>query len=116
MGLDSYFSETKDYKAIESPNYKICGGLCSGQGLSFRGKVYNDLIQDATGESLYQEWIPPKTVKCMAISLKGYIAALKSFSGERTYTDWELTLESIEELNRMFQDAASLNLGLIGWW
>ena len=50
------------FRAVE---IRLCGGVLSGPTDSFRGKVYSSLVFDITGESRYQGWIPPETVKKM---------------------------------------------------
>lgn len=64
MGLDTYAQPSKDgelsdedMQAFQQAGISLCGGILSGNGSdgSFRGKVYDRLISDITGQSLYQE-------------------------------------------------------------
>jgi hypothetical protein len=75
MGLDTYASRSpedlvlteEDLQAFADAQIELCGGIFSGEGGSFRGKVYASLLLDITGVSLYAEWIPPETVHQMCI-------------------------------------------------
>jgi hypothetical protein len=104
MGLDSFWRHP-DGKEVKDPEFdpplQLCGGMFSanGQG-SFRGKVYNDLIQSETGVSLYQELIPNSTVQKMAAKL----ALMETEDEEAT------------DLVRMFLAYGSAGFDLLGWW
>ena len=73
MGLDTFASlspediilSAEDIQAFNEAEISLCGGLFSGEGGSFRGKVYSFLVSEITGESLYAEWTPPETVRAM---------------------------------------------------
>ena len=73
MGLDTYavfpvptYREGEELLDLEqAPSHLfagvdgLCGGMFSGHGNgSFRGKVYNDFVEEITRESLYQGYIP----------------------------------------------------------
>lgn len=85
--------------AFEGAGINLCGGMFSsnGDGGSFRGKVYNGLIEAATGESLYSEWIDPETVSKM-------------------YDDIHNAIIDLQELEKFFKVCADHDLGLQGWW
>lgn len=80
----------------------------SGPPDSFRGKVYDDLIRDITGESLYQEWIPPDRVKKM------YQALMKCDPKEMAEDDDDEM--AIINFRKFFKVCGDRNLGLMGWW
>ena len=120
MGLDTYASKSQDdlelsaedIEAFEDARIELCGGIFSGEGGSFRGKVYSILIHEITGESLYQEWIPPETVKDM-------YQALADCDPEQAIADsdsWERVPEEIIELRKFFKVCAERDLGLLNWW
>jgi len=120
MGLDTYASRspddlvllTGDNQAFEEAQIELCGGIFSGEGCSFRGKVYSTLIFEITGESLYQEWIPPEKVKEMYL-------ALASCDPEEAIADsdsLDLIPDEIIELRKFFKVCADRELGLINWW
>ncbi|MEA3327836.1 MAG: hypothetical protein U9R53_11120 [Chloroflexota bacterium] len=89
MGLDTFASRSpedivlskEDIQAFTDAEISLCGGLFSGYGGSFRGKVYASLILSITGESLYAEWIPPETVHAM-------YDALAACDPEDTVAEW----------------------------
>jgi hypothetical protein len=120
MGLDNYASNSSEEmtltpeqaQAFEAADIQLCGGLFSGAGGSFRGKIYAPLIAEITGVSLYQEWIPPTTVRKMyqklsAVDPEAYI---------RENNGWEGQKLDILDLRAFFKVCAERNLGLIGWW
>ncbi len=53
-------------EAFDDVGIQLCGGMNSGTGGSFRGKVYADVVEHVSGVSLYEEWIPPDVVRAMA--------------------------------------------------
>ena len=62
MGLDTYaYHKTAEGKSEMMPDHlftgvgSLCGGLFSGGGSSFRGKVYAGFLHNAIGLDLYQE-------------------------------------------------------------
>ena len=79
---------------------------------SFRGKVYNKLIEDITGESLYQEWIRPERVKRMYEALK------KCNPEEAAKSNYFCSIVESDFVNlrKVFKICAERNLGLWGWW
>jgi len=112
MGLDTYALphiggelSDEDVEAFEKTDIKLCGGLFSGSGGSFRGKVYEDLIWDITGQSLYQKWIPPEEVSNMYEKLKA--CNLDDFPDK----EWD-----IANLRKFFEVCVQRRLGLAGWW
>ena len=127
MGLDNYAARhaeggltEEDCQAFEEAGIDLCGGLESDGTVSFRGKVYNTLVEEVTGVRLYQEWIPPETVAEMAAALNEYTAEeLAEIWDEVDPLPWEDASHSPEEtghLQRFFAVCAERGLGLIGWW
>ena len=63
MGLDNYWMKNKEELGEVEGEFKICGGMLSGNGNdSFRGKVYFRFIEDVCNENLYDEMIPNEIV------------------------------------------------------
>jgi hypothetical protein len=118
MGLDNFASRSaedidlteEDIQAFADANIELCGGIFSGDGGSFRGKVYAELILDLTGESLYQEWIPPETVHEMYKA----IAAYELFMSGDSQAGGSMDIE-IPDLRKFFKVCSDRGLGLIGW-
>jgi len=119
MGLDNYAVQAsgeelteEDEAAFEAEGPNLCGGLVSGAAGSFRGKVYVGLISDITGESLYEEFIPPDRVKAMYEALCNCDPSEVDYYDER-FGDLE---DQIEELRKFFKVCAERNLGIVSWW
>lgn len=94
MGLDTFASvkgEDGEWHAAPDEPFaglKLTGGMYSGGGgsSSIRGKVYADVVLEATGEGLYQERIEPEVVAEMAGRLRAAVEEAKragTHSGER---------------------------------
>jgi hypothetical protein len=121
MGLDSFWDIPKGSKDVNfSPPLKLCGGMLSAHGEgSFRGKVYDYLIETVTGESLYQEKIAPAVIKKMSLALDNteYDSLpphlRTSGSADEAYP---VTREEYEDIRRMFSTYAKLGACLKGWW
>lgn len=131
MGLDNYAARhpkggltDEDRQAFEQAGIDLCGGLESDGTVSFRGKVYDRLIQEITGVTLYQEWIPPDIVRRMSEALNAYSAEELAeiwdeveplpkhiFGEDAGHSDRETG-----DLQRFFAICAERGLGLIGWW
>lgn len=117
MGLDTYASHSsddveltdEDSQAFVDAEIQLCGGMFSGEGGSFRGKVYASLILEITGESLYQTWIPPETVREM-------YSKLMAFDAQRDVEVDDSELVSLPDLLKYFKICSERGLGLIGWW
>ena len=118
MGLDTYASRSpddielteEDIQAFEEADIFLCGGIFSGGGGSFRGKVYALLISEITGESLFQEWIPPEIVRKMYDTLVKYNPeeAVQEFGYRNTAGEYL-------DLCKFFKICSQRGLGLIGW-
>ena len=118
MGLDTYALRgpdkeltKEDLEAFEAADIHLCGGIVSGPPDSFRGKVYYKLVEDITGESLYQEWIPPERVKKM---YEGLTKCNPEEAAKGNYR-YSITESEIVDLRKFFKVCAERNLGLYGW-
>jgi len=131
MGMDNYAARRpegglteEDRQAFAQAGIDLCGGLESDGTVSFRGKVYNTLVEEITGVRLYQEWIAPEVVRQMAEALNRYTAEelaeiwdeveplnKRSFGENAFHSDRETG-----DLQRFFAICAERGLGLIGWW
>jgi hypothetical protein len=117
MGLDSFWvvskkkspAKPKDVKF--DPELHLCGGMFSGHGSgSFRGKVYDAIIEEVTGVTLYQKMIPHKTVQAMALML--YNTPYKKEWG----VHYEIDKREYNDIVRMFTGYADAGASLEGWW
>ena len=110
MGLDSIWRKDGNTASVEG-EFNLCGGIFSGFGNdSFRGKVYNRFVEDATGESLYQYEISNDTVKDMAWSLESH-----TWNPEFE-SRYDITEEEFIGLKKMFRLHADAGHTLHGWW
>ena len=128
MGLDSYwrvYDAEDDGPTQEVPevdlDVSLCGGMLSGHGAeSFRGKVYNDFIEELTDETLYQLCIRSDTIKTMAGDLEDHMEGQTSVWRLAVSELWGLTLQEKEQqaidLVKMFRAYADAGACLVGWW
>lgn len=121
MGLDSYWRKPADKEHTQPPVFepelRLCGGMLSGHGAgSFRGKVYSDLVERVTGESLYQEVIDNATVCKMADALDKWEPVPEPASIYGRQVQWAYTIEELRDLKRMFRAYADAGYELGGWW
>jgi len=122
MGLDTFaYKKDIDGDLVQAPDelfegILLCGGLFSGGGSSFRGKVYARQIEEITGVSLYNELIDEETVKKMAVAISKYAASVRDChhldAGEKNRCE---TCE-LPHLKRWFQVAADNDCVVSGWW
>jgi len=135
MGLDTFahkdgsLAETLDWPK-ESEG--LCGGMFSGNGggPSFRGKVYDQFIQDVTGVSLYQKHMPNREVREVADGIRDW---LEESIGTRSFNspefrvtvklspkieldEWDITIDEALALYHWFQFAAEQGCTVCGWW
>lgn len=115
MGLDNYWMKNKDENGVVEGEFKICGGMFSGNGNdSFRGKVYHRLVEDITGISLYGDpetnEIPIETVKVMADDLK-------ATEWRDSYIEnYDIIEEEFKDLVKMFRLHADAGHHLVSSW
>jgi hypothetical protein len=130
MGLDTYAYYGKGHdKYVEDgdnclPDHifkhvRLCGGIFSGGGASFRGKVYADFVEWVTGESLYSERIEHDVVVEMAKDFVKYEArGEKEFNRFCTETGnvWDLNYNETLDLAEWFVIAADNGAEIVGWY
>lgn len=105
MGLDSMWSGAVEGK------FNVCGGIFSGNGnSSFRGKVYNTIVEEITGVSLYQDEISNDQVNEMAKKLA------EADWSRVSKIDSEITQQEFNNLAAMFILHGKAGHVLRGWW
>ena len=120
MGLDTYAARGPDEKLTAEDERafadvgQLCGGFYSGDAGSFRGKVYSDVVERVTGESLYQEWIPPETVRAMAEAFAR--CDPEAVEQEVAHEVHATTASEIRSLAAFLRVCADRGLGLAGWY
>lgn len=102
----------EDVEAFEEAGIRLCGGVFSGDAGSFRGKVYDRLVDEVTGVSLYQDWIAPKTVCEMWRALEACDAEEAARSGSAGYA---VAPEEVVHLRTFFRICTERGLGLMAW-
>lgn len=122
MGLDNFVSRSpgdivltpEDERALAESGGRLCGGMHSDGVTSFRGKVYERFVSAVTGESLYQEWLPPETVAEMADRLG---ACDPDTARERLDLDADFipSPSEIRGLRTLFRICADRGLGILAW-
>jgi hypothetical protein len=124
MGLDSIWmmpivdGEEKELPYFE-PELTLIVGLLFDNPRSFRGKVYNPLIEFITGVSLYAKEIDNKGVKEIAEFLETYnpeehlgvLDELLGISGNAS-----INLHHYNDLKRAFRTFGDAGAVLTGWW
>lgn len=97
----------------------LCGGLFSGGGASFRGKVYEDFVMFATNDqyTLYEEMIDNEDVAKIADALEGAANedsfARFNYGGRNGY---KITLDEAKALAKWFRIVADEGGNVAGWW
>jgi hypothetical protein len=126
MGLDCYWNKPNEKKSapldFEPP---LCfedhhdWQIRRDGWAMFRGKVFDTVVQQITGQTLYVEWMPPSTVQGVARKLEEYVAAPWKLppSEDMDPTGWEFwTIQEIAEIARMFRAYGDAGYGLFGSW
>ena len=130
MGLDNYAKYGKDHhKYIDDPQVsnlvpnelfpsnKLCGGLFSGGGNSFRGKVYDNWVEYCTGVSLYEDEIPADVVEQMYTTLSKLTnpVIFGEFNGSGSNT-YGIDFEQAQDLLEWFKVVKDEGATIISWW
>lgn len=105
MGLDTWASALPRVRPT-----KAIIDMFDGEYPEFRGKLWSASVERLTGQSLYQEWIPPETVAGMYESLKR-AAACNPSTMQGKYDK-----EAADDLLAFFAVCADNHLGLVGSW
>ena len=115
MGLDNYWMKNKEELGTIEGEFKVCGGMLSGNGNdSFRGKVYHRFVEDVTEVSLYGDRdtneIPLETVKKMADDLE-------ATEWRDSYVEhYDIEEEEFRDLVKMFRLHADAGHYLVSSW
>jgi len=131
MGLDTYAAYGKDHHKFnndpEASNLvpdelfsknNLCGGLFSGGGNSFRGKVYNDWVEYCTGVSLYEEEIPADVVEQMYKALSNLTnpVIFAEFNNSGCNDTYQIDFEHAQDILEWFKVVKDEGASIIGWW
>jgi len=121
MGLDTFFrfmtAPGETAPKLDLTVKHLCGGMFSGDndGSSFRGKVYDDIVQEATGGgyTLYEEITSPEIVRNIAEALATY---LSKNPDQTEFGEYERPREEIVELQKVFDAYGNASAIMVGWW
>ena len=113
MGLDCFWTTPNRGKVIKidfDPPLNLCGGTLSQHGSgSFRGKVYNDVIETLTGVSLYDD-LNEEQVRLIADTLETI-----DWDPNINF-EYEIEEAEFKDLVRMFREYASIKACLTPWY
>jgi hypothetical protein len=130
MGLDNYAvygTEHPKYDHTEGtsnsipdnlfPDNRLCGGMFSGGGNSFRGKVYNDVVEFFTGYSLYSDILIPQDVSEIydALSQVTEERYITEFLDSDSYT-YNISYEQFKDLTEWFGVVVKEQGSVISWY
>jgi len=123
MGLDSFWEMPGGKEQLKfDPPLTLCGGIFSENGAgSFRGKVYDNIIEEATGQSLYEERIENDVVAQMAGCMDAVAFASLEYGVDdgddgASYDGFRTPAKEWADLVRMFRAYADAGASLRGWW
>lgn len=122
LGLDTYASRTpgdieltpEDEEAFAKAEVELCGGMFSGEGASFRGKVYLDVVDRVADASLMRDWISPEEVRELWVAFER--ADEQAVADASSDDHYPVTVEEVEHLRAFLRVCAERGLGLIGWY
>lgn len=116
MGLDNFWHmpDSKDHPQFDPP-LNLCGGIFSEHGSrSFRGKVYAKFCQDIMSLNLYQDVISSEEIEKALYYLDSWIA--ENLLDTSTLSNYQLSLQEVLDLKRMFSKYSELGARLESWY
>ena len=116
MGLDNIWMKSKDERGVVEGEFKICGGIFSGNGNdSFRGKVYAQLVEDITGISLYG--YTPDDYEITNEVVRDMADGLEATEWRDSYIEnYDIEEQEFKDLVRMFRLHADAGHYLVAWY
>ena len=105
----------EDLQAFLAAEINLGHWVCIEDQISFSGRLYDDLLFEITGQSLFSSWTKPACVKeiydkFMRCDPEKEILKYKYNDNDR----FKYSVEDIQELRKFFRVCAERNLGLIG--
>lgn len=112
MGLDNYWKKNVNDEGLVKGEFKVCGGICSGNGNdSFRGKVYNNIVEEITGVSLYEEKISKDVIWEMNEKIQKC-----DHETAKSYAVYELREDEWADFQKMWDAHTKAGHYLVSWW
>lgn len=128
MGLDNYAVYGKEHPkynhaedAINGipnelfPQHNLCGGIFSTGRSSFRGKVYNDVVEHFTGYTLYEDILGPEDVREIAVALNA-VTENRFVDEFHEFNSWGITYGEVQQLAEWFHIVAEEDGSVISWY
>jgi hypothetical protein len=120
MGLDNFWKLPEgSTPPTFDPPLRLCAGMLSSNGEgSFRGKVYDPILEALSAPSLYSETLSNQEIQTIANILEKtpYEAFQTRLQKTNTTLNWPINREEYEDLTRMFSTYAQTGATLHGWW
>lgn len=117
MGLDNFWlmpSKDDPHPSFDPP-LNLCGGMFSENGSrSFRGKVYADFCKEIMSLNLYQDIISPEEIEEALYYLNSWLAA--DLCDTATLSNYQITIEEVLDLQRMFSKYSGVGASLESWY
>lgn len=112
MGLDNYWKQNDGNDGFVAGEFNVCGGICSGNGNdSFRGKVYNSIVENVTGVSLYNDKIPSDKIHEMNQKIQNC-----SLETAKEHSSYDIGKEEWDNFKKMWDAHTKANHYLVSWW
>lgn len=125
MGLDNLIYERKPVKdeRLSKALEPLCGGIMTDNNNSFRGKVYNELLEEITGMSLYNssQWSLAELDECVNI-LTDFIEENKDdwdkkvAQPDERYRGYYTSLKEVTALRDVFKLCSEEGWIIEEWW
>ena len=127
MGLDTYaFDGSKEAPDSKFEGINLCGGMFSGGGASFRGKVYNSFVNWVTNNQvdLYVEQNSTNEVSLLYNAIDEFLlggsdkdlqAQLDELHNDGSI-DYHYHVDEIRNLHKFMKVCVDNNYKLVGWW
>lgn len=128
MGLDIYAMENKHADPKLFDGIRLCGDELHTDNTSFRGKVYESLVQWITGDevTLYQEVVPFDDLRRLVDQFAMFFAEnpddtkaqelLNDLFYNTKQLDYAHTVDEVRNLLKFFTVCLDNDLHLRGWW
>jgi hypothetical protein len=115
MGLDTYaYYKNAEGKSERMPDHlftgvgSLCGGLFSGGGASFRGKVYAGFLANYIGVNLYQD---------ENHKIAGVADAIQNWLDSNPHLEFsDISRQEIQCLSQWFRVVETHGGFVVGWW
>jgi hypothetical protein len=127
MGLDTYAFDGKNQAPDSNfDGISLCGGMFSGSGSSFRGKVYNSFVNWVTNDQvdLYTERNSSDEVTLLYNAIDEFLLGGTSEELQDALDElhnngdieYHYKIDEIRDLHKFMKVCVDNNYTLVGWW